>query len=135
MSQDNDNTQGVGYREGNQDNPPQEKEENSEGKVVSLKSDGEEIKEIPEFAFLVVSYAGGKLEAATDIPNLKMKQQANLRNIRDACHALYCDVSTTLMSKAASMEVAMQIGEATKQAQIRQLAMQHSGRGNSGRRR
>jgi hypothetical protein len=127
--QDND------YREGDEDTVSKESEESKQDVVVKIHSKDGEIKELPEFAILIVSYSGGRLEAATKLPDMPMKREANLRDIRDACHTMYCDVNTTLVARATSHETALQLAEASKQAHIRQMVMKQSGKGNSGRRR
>jgi hypothetical protein len=73
-------------------------------------------KDVPETAFLVMRFSDGRVEAATTLPGLAVKRQADLRDIRDIAHSLFVDADTTITSKATATEVVA----AQKQAIIKQ---------------
>lgn len=67
---------------------------------------------IPNTAFLVLAYNDGRIELATELPDLNMDHVASMREIRDLSRSLADDLQANLMAKATSKEMLRVLGEA-----------------------
>jgi hypothetical protein len=110
-----------GYREGNEEPTKLHPEETVE-EAPTQEAEPQEQMEIHETAILLVLTSDGRLEAATNLPNLPVRRQASLRDIRDLCHAMYSDIQVTLMGKSAAHESSQAIQRTLAQSQIQNVA-------------
>lgn len=80
-----------------------------------------EEKPIPATAFVVILHQDGRIEAGTNLENMPMLRQANLRDIRDMSSALSKDVETTMTAQACAGMVSQGIAQSMRQMQEQQM--------------
>ncbi len=72
-------------------------------------------KETPALlAVLLVQRPDGILEATTNLPGIVTERTATLRDVRDMCHSMYCDLQASMVAKNTAGETLKSLHKAAQ---------------------
>lgn len=62
-------------------------------------------KEVPALlSVLLVQRPDGVIEATTNLPGIVTTRTATLRDVRDMCHSMFCDLQSTMVAQNSAQE-------------------------------